>query len=468
MSYKISLSFLLLVSVYFFSYMFGIPMACGNPHLQYISLPGNQDARFVAYLNNRLWVGGTNALCTNSFDFFLVSVNTSNGQYISHCLGTDTTDVCLGGTADEARGRLIMCGETRPSIENTDALILIADTSGEVVAQRQIGSPFLTESVKNAAIMSNGNIVFTGFISDFTGANNMWILCTDSLLQTRWQISFGGNGNDIANGLALDPADTIYVLGDSNSDGNGGYDAMLMKISPDGSVLWNNYYGNNVNNGTQGIFATDDGNWLIFGETDAPSGPPFNYWTRKVNPSGVQLWEREFGGVGADALFAGLLFQHQFFFTGYSSSAASGAPIDAVFCITDTLCNVIGEWQLGRNSIDIGFCITQKNNHIYFAGQSADGDDDDIFYGMYALPPQSIGATQKNSMAFFPYPNPAGNELIIPQGNTLFGLDDITGRDCTFLIDSVGDNKILLDNLPSGLYICRTKKGNHLIFHQHE
>lgn len=458
----------MLTLMHLFSVLSGFQNACANPGMEYISLPGNQDARFITFLNNRLWMGGTNSQCTNAFDFFLVSVNPDNGQYTGYCLGTDTTDVCLGGTADEAGGRFVLCGETRPSTENTDALILIADTTGAVIAQRQLGSSSLTESLKNAAIMSNGNIVFSGFITDFTGSNNIWIVCTDSLLQTLWQISFGGNGNDVANGLALDPADTIYVLGDSNSDGNGGYDAMLMKITPDGVVLWNIYYGNNVNNGTQGIFASADGNWLIFGETDAPTGPPFNYWVRKVNSSGLQLWEKEFGGAGTDALFAGLLYENQYFFTGYSNSAATGAAIDAVFCITDTLSNVVAEWQLGRSSIDIGFCITQKNNQVYFAGQSADGDDDDIFYGSYRLPPQSTGDLQKNNKAFFPYPNPARNELMIPMGNSFIGLNDIMGRDCTSMIESVGGNKILLDKLPSGLYICRTNTGNHRFLIHHE
>ena len=449
--------------------LFPVALLAQLPQTHFIDLRDNQEARFIHLGGNSLWLCGTNDVCDSAgSDFFLVKLNLQTQQMQTFCAGTANTDVLLGGGTQAHTGRLVLCGETRPTITNTNALALVVDASGQVLHQRSIGLPTLTESLKTAVFLSNGDIVFTGFITDPTGTNNVWILCTDSALNTRWQTSLGGNGNDVGQAIARDENDTLFVLADSNSEGNGGYDALLIKVSPDGQVNFMQYYGNAVNNGTQGILATSDGYWLIFGETEASTGPPFNYWARKISSRGDQVWEREFGGSGSDALFAGLEYGGHFYFTGYSNSLSTGQPIDAVFCTTDTSCSSFTQVQIGRTGIDIGYCMDRQGDTLVVAGRSF-GQDDDIFYSFLELPPQSVPEiTHKD---FLPYPNPAARNLHLPAGTGEVEVFNQLGQRVTSEVETNPGDMLCIEKLPPGVYICRAKQfaqTQRFIFIRHE
>ena len=149
------------------------------------------------------------------------------------------------------------------------------------------------------------------FVSKLDPSGNLTLLAT-----------FSGKGSDQANGIAVDSSGNIYVVGDTTSTdfplhnplqsvSNTGDFAIgtgfLMKLAPDGSLIYSTYLGGMLGpSSLNGVAADADGNAYVTGWTfaaDYPHTPglpagfveadPVEYvsaaFFAKVNPAGSQI-----------------------------------------------------------------------------------------------------------------------------------------------------------------------------------
>ena len=117
-----------------------------------------------------------------------------------------------------------------------------------------------------------------------------------------WSSYLGGVGSDAVYGICVDPTNTAYVTGGTNSQDfpttpgvlftsftGGTMDGFISKISPDGSnLVKSTYYGSASYD--QSFFINNDnaGNVVIFGQTEAP-GSTFIYNAAWATPNGGQF-----------------------------------------------------------------------------------------------------------------------------------------------------------------------------------
>ena len=147
----------------------------------------------------------------------------------------------------------------------------------------------------------------------------------------------GGSGDDFGRGVALDAADAAYLVGDTNSDQssfpvvgaldathNGGRDAFVAKITPDGTNLVYAGYVGGAGDETGAAIAVDaDGAAYLGGMASEAAGFPL-----AVGPSLV------FGGGDADAYIAkvapnGAALLYSGFVGGSESDLGRGVAVDA-------------------------------------------------------------------------------------------------------------------------------------------
>lgn len=105
-------------------------------------------------------------------------------------------------------------------------------------------------------VVGETNSTDGGVISGYGGTKDIWILKLSANGTLLWQKRYGGNGLDIGNHLHLLEDGTFYVLASSSSnDGNisgnhgtAGYtDGVLMKLDATGNLLWSRCYGGSKN-----------------------------------------------------------------------------------------------------------------------------------------------------------------------------------------------------------------------------
>jgi gliding motility-associated-like protein len=152
---------------------------------------------------------------------------------------------------------------------------------------------------------------FTDTPSD--GHRDIWIVQIRPSGDVIWEKSYGGDGEDQAFSIVKLP-DGDYIIGghtDSKPDGvnktseaKGKRDIWLIRIKPNGDVVWEKSYGGNGNDEYPYLTVTQDGN-VIFtaGTTSSESGDKKSkskggkdFWVVKISPNnGTIIWEKNYG-----------------------------------------------------------------------------------------------------------------------------------------------------------------------------
>ena len=201
-----------------------------------------------------------------------------------------------------------------------------------------------------------------------------------------WNISWGGVTNDGANGLTLDSAGNIYVVGDTDSYGVGtpAYsNIFLIKYLPNGAKAWNITWGGTADEKAGDVQLDSAGNIYITGVTysfgpGAPSQP--NLVLLKYYSNGTKAWNVTWGGSASmeGGLSITLDSNGKIYVTGYTNILGGGLPDLALlkFFPNSTL---IWNVTWGNSLLDVGRKVAlDLAGKLYVVGASQNPHDTDL------------------------------------------------------------------------------------------
>lgn len=154
-----------------------------------------------------------------------------------------------------------------------------------------------------------------GDVSGNHGISDWWIVKLDSLGTIIWSKLFGGSSFESANYVVNSSDNTFVIVGDTHSnDGdvvinNGSTDNWIVKLSSSGEILWQKSYGGVGAELPREIHQTADNGFIIVGTTGSHnSGQVFGHsqlggydvWVTKLGDSGELQWQKPMGGTGED------------------------------------------------------------------------------------------------------------------------------------------------------------------------
>ena len=175
-------------------------------------------------------------------------------------------------------------------------------------------------------------------------------------------------------------------------------DYWLLKMAPDGTLLWSKTYGGSGDDKGQKIVATNDGGFAITGYSMSSDGDASNNegfhdnWLLKLDANGTIQWEKSYGFSGHDHAYS--LIQTTdggFLMTGFLDVTASGGlgntrttnnnrhGIGEFWCHKlDANGNI--EWRkyFGGTNNDRSFDVVQANDGGYVITGFSESDDFDI------------------------------------------------------------------------------------------
>ena len=168
-------------------------------------------------------------------DFLIAKYNSSGTLQWDRTLGGSGNDLGYAVAVDPS-DNIIVCGLTQSDgAGGSDALIAKYNSSGTLQWDRTLGGA-ADDSLYDVAIDSSDNIIVGGFTASAGGGLDTGLLAkynSSGVLQ--WDKVLGGTGYDYIRGVTVDSSDNIIVCGATNSDGAGGYDALIAKLPSDGS-----------------------------------------------------------------------------------------------------------------------------------------------------------------------------------------------------------------------------------------
>lgn len=108
-----------------------------------------------------------------------------------------------------------------------------------------------------------------------------------------WSQNLGGDQQDVPSQL-IENEGFIYIIGTTYSLGEGGGDFYVIKSDLNGNIIWEQTYGTNLYEVGFNIDFTNDGNLIITGQKRI-SGIDWNIYLVKITLDGSVLWEKNYG-----------------------------------------------------------------------------------------------------------------------------------------------------------------------------
>lgn len=126
-----------------------------------------------------------------------------------------------------------------------------------------------------------------------------------------WTSQFGTTSPDDANGLTINSAGSLFVIGQTSGalkgqTNAGMIDAFLRRYDPAGVEVWTRQFGSNERDIPKGVTLDDAGNVYVVGQTfgslpGQTSAGGWDAFLRKYTPTGDEAWTRQFGGGGGES-----------------------------------------------------------------------------------------------------------------------------------------------------------------------
>jgi hypothetical protein len=253
---------------------------------------------------------------------------------------------------------------------------------------------------KNDALYSvkkteDGGYIVAGFtqsndfdiVSKTNESFNFWVLKFTEDNTLSWSKTFGGSGNDRGNDIIQTTDGGFAIFGFTESTDEdvtqnaGSQDFWLLKISSNGTLLWEKTFGfSGADYGTS-LIQTNDNGYLLTGVLDVTaSGGQGNakstavnhsggdYWAIKTDLSGNLEWSKFFGGSFTE-IPLGIVetIDHNFIIAGSSDSADfnvsnNKGTYDFWIIKISSIGDLIWEKSFGGSGIDEARAITNTND----------------------------------------------------------------------------------------------------------
>jgi len=146
------------------------------------------------------------------------------------------------------------------------------------------------------ATSDGGYIVIGSTSSNSWGNTDAYLLKVDSLCNYEWSKALGGGNNDWGYSIKQTYDKGYIIASTSNSFGNGGYDAVLMKRDSLGNYVWTKVYGGQDWDFAYSVVQTYDSGYVFCGETYNNTNGFSDVYIVKTTPLGDTLWTRTLGG----------------------------------------------------------------------------------------------------------------------------------------------------------------------------
>ncbi len=239
-----------------------------------------------------------------------------------------------------------------------------------------------------------------GDVSFFHGGyDDIWLIKTDLSGNLIWEKTYGGSGNE--EGIRVIPTldGNLYILstiwpsdGDVSNNLSSTLAIWVVKIDPDGKILWERALGGSGADYCTGGILTSDGGVVVCGYTSSSDGDvSINYgfydmWVFKLNSQGELIWETVIGNEDFDYSFSVietsdkgfLLSGSSYLYQGGNLSCIDhGTKADGVLAKLDSLGNL--EWTqcYGGSGYDCVNLSMETIDGYIFAG-SLDSDDGQV------------------------------------------------------------------------------------------
>jgi len=245
-----------------------------------------------------LIITGYTEVSGRSLDLLLFSVDSSGNMLWNTTFGGILADngQMIKTTSDRS---LIISGFTSYNDSSNDLLLLQTGPTGAMIWNRSYGGANMDRG-ESVYVTSDGGFLISGTTwSNTSGANDIYIVKTDSEGYIQWSQVIGGRDVEYGYNAVEMNGGGFAVFGFTGSVDEGGRDLLIVRLNPEGVVLWNRTLGISMNEWCYHGEPTKDGGFILTGFTSDTAESGWGVYLVKTDELGELLWEMTFGsGTG--------------------------------------------------------------------------------------------------------------------------------------------------------------------------
>lgn len=247
--------------------------------------------------------------------------------------GTPTSDVIcdgaevvlrFGGTAGtwvmasapDSSGNLVIGGATMGSLGANplgmeDAFVRKLAATGEVLWTHQFGTTS-NERITGIAVDASDNVIAVGYTQGKVGpsqygAEDAFVMKLSPDGDVIWTWQHGSDKDERATGVAVN-GERVYISGQSYGNvgaaNAGSSDAFLFALNLDGALQWTRQWGTDKSDESAGVAVDAAGNVGVVGQTlggiQGANAGSWDVYLRNFSSAGDVRWTRQFGTAGGD------------------------------------------------------------------------------------------------------------------------------------------------------------------------
>jgi len=269
-------------------------------------------------------------------DIYLVRTDGNGDTLWTRAIGTTSGDMGyqIEPTSDGGFALLGTLGSDLSLIKIDSMGIPVWHKSYDPVSG-SVGGTSLDQTVDGGYLISGG-----GYINGY--GFGIHLIKTLDNGDTLWTGFYGGQFNDYLADVIVTSDGNYLVVGSTQSFLSTGYDLYIIKIDPNGSVLWAKQYGGNSNESGSSVIEAQNGDYIILGSSEsfgsvAPESATI--YLLRVDNNGNIVWSNVYGGEGNN--YGHSVKQADdlgFIISGTTSSFGAGSQ-DPMMIKTDSLGN---------------------------------------------------------------------------------------------------------------------------------
>lgn len=245
-------------------------------------------------------VGNTFGFGAGGSDFWVLRLS-GKGSVIWQKTFGGSDDDYANAVAIAPNGDIVVVGDTSSfGAGGWDTWIIRLDGKGNVKWEKTYGGED-DEYTNAVAIAPNGDIITAGSTSSFGAGNaDLWIMRLSANGDVKWQMTYGGTGDDEAYAVALAPDGNIVVSGYTESFGAGDWDAWILRLSGNGNVIWQKTYGGKKTDEANAVAIAGNGDIVVAGDTSSFGAGASDAWVLRLDGDGNVKWAKAYGGKKDD------------------------------------------------------------------------------------------------------------------------------------------------------------------------
>lgn len=233
--------------------------------------------------------------------FAAILVNAQAPQRFYTRFGGDGDDIAYSGKQTFDKQYIVAGSSSSYGVAgNTDVYLVKVDSMGFPSWQKFIGGTG-NDIGRSVIQLADTGFVIAGYTNSFgAGGYDVYVIRTDKNGNVIWQKTFGGTDWEFAYDVVLASDGNLFVVGNTQSFGNGKMDAYLLKIDLSGNLLMQKTYGGDENEELRSIIKTNDNNLATVGYTESRGDVDGDGYFAKLDLNGDTIFTRTFGGPYKD------------------------------------------------------------------------------------------------------------------------------------------------------------------------